>query len=239
MLNTNGFNNIKAWSLFGFSTAGMVIFALLYFFNPETKIQTHFVTNSITNTVTQFVTNTMTNVVVKEVPKEVEKIVNVPASIPQEYIAAVRIISNFDNCDFVKDNQALFGMKDVQVLYFLEDDVKESVSEDEVRTKFELTLRKNNVPVSPTSKNYVTVNVEGFWNDPPSRGLLAYTIEVSVYEKQTLLRGRQIHKAIVRVWGKNWHGTVGRYKAKRSLLDQMEGDAEVFANDFLSANPKQ
>jgi hypothetical protein len=41
----------------------------------------------------------------------------------------------------------LFGMKDIQVQIYCDNKVKDLVSEDAMRTKFELTLRKNNVPI--------------------------------------------------------------------------------------------
>jgi hypothetical protein len=135
MENGHFSSNINAWWLFGISTVGMVIFAELYFFNPKTTLQTQTILNTVTNTVT--------NEVVKEV--QVPKFYKIPAEIPQDYITAMQIISNYDHCDFVKDDQVLFGMKDVRVIYNVNDSMKEVLSEDEVRAKFELTLRRNNV----------------------------------------------------------------------------------------------
>jgi hypothetical protein len=219
---------MKAWSLFGLSTAGMVVFAVLYFSKPKTALQP------------RVISNTVTNVVVKEVPKEVEKIVTVPAAIPQQYISAMRFVSNLNNCDFVKGDQVLFGMKDVQVAYFVSD-LKGFISEDEVRDRFELILRKNNVPISPQSPNFIRVEVHGYWGDTltPTRDLLTYQFEVSFVEPQTVLRGGRMHKAYLTVWSQGGYGTVGRANAAKDLFDRIELEAEAFANAFLAANPIQ
>jgi hypothetical protein len=227
----------KAWLLFGISTCGAVVFATLYFLNPKIVIRND--AKTITNTVTNTVIGVVTNEVVKEVPKEVEKIVTVPAEIPDEYIQAKQIISNYDNCDFVDSHQVLFGMKDVRVVYLLGDAVKQIVSEDDVRARFELTLRRNNVPINPTSQNVVLVDTEGFWGEPPtSENLFTHSVTIELEEKQTLLRGNQLHKALVTVWQNSHYGLVGKYNASNALLDTVEKEGDVFANDFLSANPK-
>jgi hypothetical protein len=225
---------MKAWLLFGISTVGMLIFAGLYFLSPRTVPEIQTVMSIVTNTVV----STVTNEVVREVPKEVEKIVTVPAAIPQKFIDAQAIISNFDNCDFVKDNQVLFGMKDVRMIYLVPN-LNDAISENLVRAKFELTLRKNNVPINPKSLNCVTVEVRGFWGEGAFRDILTEAIAVQVYEKQTLLRGGQIHKAVVNVWSKISYGKIGKDNAEKGVLDSVESQAEMFANDFLSANQKQ
>jgi hypothetical protein len=204
----------KAWIFCGISTSLAIVFAGLYFFNPKT-VEKEMVRTS-THTVTNIFTNDIIREVVKEVPKEVEKIVKVPADIPVEYIAAVQAVSNFDNCDFVKNNQVLFGMKDVQVVCLLADSLKDSVSEDEVRAKFELVLRRNNVPISPTSINFVTVTVDGFWGDPPIY-TMTYSVAVKVYDTQTLLRGGQLHKATITVWEKGYFGFAGKQVANKGV----------------------
>jgi len=221
----------KIWLLLGVSTFGMLVFATLYFFNPKTVN----VVQTVPNNVTNVVVNTVTN----EVVKEVEKIVKVPAAIPEEYIRAKYTVSNFDNADPIIYGQLLFGMKDVQVIYTLSDIVKKVVSEDEVKSKFELTLRRNNITISPNSSNQVVVNVAGFWGVPPiSEAILTHDISVDVCEYQTLRRGEQIHKAFISVWHRNFYGFVGRDNANKYLLENVEKQAEIFANDFLSANPK-
>lgn len=225
----------KTLFFFAISTCGMIVFATLYFSSPKIVVQKEVET----------VTNTITNEVVKEVPKEVEKIVTVPAEIPANYIRAMEVVSNFDNADIVNAHQALFGMKDVQVVCSLNEDAKQVISEGEVQSKFELALRRNNISINPKSKHTIDVMVEAlrtelprFGSDPIPEYLFTFTITVAVFDVQTLIREGQIHKTVVTVWQKSYLGCAGRKVVGTAILDDTEKEAELFANDFLSANPK-
>jgi hypothetical protein len=228
----------KAWSLFAVSTIGMLIFAGLYLSTPKTTrtIQTRI--QIVTNTVTSSVTNTLTNEVLKEVPKYVRNIVKVPAEIPPDYNYAMQLIQKMTNATYTPLEQVLFNMKDVRVFYTLDDAVKQVVSEDEVKAKFELTLRRNNVPLDPNSQNVLQLTINGFFDD--NHVILNYAIECEVAESQFIFRNGDVHNAIVKVWVRGGSfGTVGRANANESLLKDVEKRAEMFANDFLSANPKK
>ena len=217
----------------------MIVFATLYFSSPKVVVQKEI----------QTVTNTVTNEVVKEVPKEVEKIVTVPAEIPQDYTVAMNTLSNFvsnyDNASWVDQNEKLFGMTNVQVKCFLDDAAKQLISEDEVQSKFELTLRRNNVPINPKSQNTVFVSIEGTRLDlpqevtgPTTGYFFVYNVNVGVDSVQTVFRGGQFHRTTVTVWEKQDLGYAGSRVANGALLDSVEKEGELFASDFLSANPK-
>jgi hypothetical protein len=225
----------RAWFLFGLSSAGMLVFAGLYFLNPKTSVSVRDVTQIQTNTVTNTIIFTVTN----DVVREVEKIVNVPAAIPPEYVNAMKFTENMTKATFVTMDQVLFGMKDVRVECALADDVRQVVSVDEVRAKFELTLRRNNVPINPKSEHTITLNISGFLNQP-DKTTLCFSIVCDVIETQWVARlDGAVHFATVIVWTKGAEfGTVGRDKASESLLKDVEKSAEIFANDYLSANPK-
>lgn len=232
MQNTN---TSKAWSLCAISTVGMLVFAGLYFSAPKTSsggVQT--VTQLVTNTVTK----TVTNEVVKEVPKAVEKIVQVPADIPPEYVLARDVYRNMTNASFASLAQVLFKMDDVRVKCSLDDDVRKLLSEDEVKAKFELTLRRNNVPIQQDSKNTVSITLHGFLIDSIQGGF-CFAITCHVFERQLVFRQGECHAAIVSVWDTGEpFGIVGKSQANETLLKAVEKRAEIFANAFLSANPK-
>jgi hypothetical protein len=102
-----------------------------------------------------------------------------------------------------------------------------------------IALRRNNVPIDPNSAEVVNLVIQGFFNNS-SQQLLCYSITCNVDESQWVFRQRECHLATVRVWNKGgWFGYVGREKANEPLLNDVEKCAEIFANDFLSANPKQ
>jgi hypothetical protein len=194
---------------------------------------------TITNTVTNFTTSYVTNTVTINFTNDVIKEISVPAAIPQNYIDGDTFLKWVRNIPVLTaDDQALFAMDDVKVVYSLDNTIRQTLLEDEVKAKFELTLRKNNIPVNSDSRNRVNVSITGFYNDAGM--LLCYAIEVNVFESQLIFRNGEGRRGIVRVWSKgSSYGTVGKSKANDALLETVVKSAEVFANDFLSANPKQ
>lgn len=69
--------------------------------------------------------------------------------------------------------------------------------------------------------------------------MLAVSIQCEAYETQYIIRRGEPRRAIVRFWSKGgWHGNLPTLEANESLLNQVEKYAEVFANDYLSANSK-
>ena len=207
----------------------MLIFAGLYFLSPKSTATTQMPGTVVTNTV--FVT--FTNEIVREVPKEVR----IPAEIPQEYIDAMRVYQNITNATYADSSQALFGMKEIKVICTVDEALKKVISEDEVKAKFELTLRRNGVPIDPASFNMVQFRMTGFFNE--ATGLYCYSFMCYVNEQNVIWRSGQFHGITTIVWFKGGsYGTVGKSQASSGLLPEVEKCAEVFANDFLSANPK-
>jgi hypothetical protein len=190
-----------------------------------------FITNTVTNFITRYVTNTDIINFTNEVP--------VPAAIPQTYIDGDTFLKWVRNVPILtSDDQALFAMDDVKVLYILDNTIKQTILEDDVKAKFELTLRKNGVPINPDSRNTVFVGLTGFYDETGM--LLCYNYNVSVSESQLIFRNGEGRRGMVTVWQRGGsHGTVGKVKANEALLRVVEKSAEVFANDYLSANPKQ
>jgi len=100
-----------------------------------------------------------------------------------------------------------------------------------------LVLRRNNVPIDPSSIDSVAVEIDGFFDDA-THLLLCFSITCDVEESQAVFRAGDCRFANVAIWRKEKFGTVGKAKANEALLRNAEQFAEMFANDFLSANPK-
>jgi len=220
----------KVWLLFAFTVMGMLFFAGLYFFHPQKTVTVQVVTEITTNIITCNVTNVVTH--------EVEKIVTVPARIPDEYINARNILGKITNATWVNEGGVLFNMKDVRVAYNLKQSIKEVVSEDTVKAKFELALRRNNVPINQNSPNIVLLSVGCIPTE--NHAILCWGISGTVYEQQVILRGGEFHESLVQIWGSGQekYGIVGVNNASDAILKEVENQAELFANDYLSANPK-
>ena len=192
-------------------------------------------TETVTNYATLYVTNTVvltnTIVVTNEIVKEVS------ADIPKDYVDGYNILQKMQNATAVNLDQALFQMSDVKVSYFLDTAIKKLPIEDEVKAKFELTLRKYGITINPESQNVILVAIDGIDDETPS---LCYSMRFEVYQPSWVFRNGICHQQVVRVWAKNGkYGTVGKVNANETLLNEIEKGAEVFANDYLSANPKK
>jgi hypothetical protein len=208
----------------------MIVFACLYAFHPKTS------------QVVERTTITVTNEVVKEVPKEVvkevEKLVSTPTPISDDYRIAMELFKRMTNAPYVGRDKILFNMKEVRLACYLDDSVQEAVSTEQIKAKFELVLRRNNVPISSESKNVVTLNISGFWDS--AKSVLTESTTTSVREPQMVMREGEFRQAAVKVWENGvTYGTVGKLKASDMLLNEAEKAAELFANDFLNANPKK
>ena len=224
METINSTGNTKAWILCAISMAAMAVFATLFFLKDEPSLGV------------KTVTNTITNEVIKEIPKEVEKLVPVPAEIPPEYQHAMRLFQKMTNAEYASQADLLFNLKGVKAVCSVDENLKSIISADEVKAKFELTLRRNNVPIDPSSTFTLCFNIYGFFS---SESLICYAIECSALENQLIFREGDCKAALVPVWQKgNSFGTVGKTKASESLVPLAEKCAEIFANDFLSANTK-
>jgi hypothetical protein len=221
--------NSKVLFLFGLSTVGMIIFAGLYIFNPRTIPDT----KVITNTDTSIVTNTVKQEVVTEVP----------AQLSEETLSQIGIGKQvqYGIANHAALDEVLFLRKDIRVEIIIEPKINDTIIEDQVRAKFELVLRRNNVPLNPNSTNTVTFAINGFWgqnNDGAKNDLLIYKVGCYVNDWQPVFQDGVCHYAFVRIWSKgNSFGTVGKLKATESILDDAEKEAEIFANDYLTANP--
>ena len=231
-------NNTKLIFALTITTVGMVVFAGLFFLSGNPKERQQTITQSSPLVVTNNFTNTVTQEVIKEIPKEIEKIVKVPAEIPAEYYTAMNLYAKMTNATAVNKSGILFNIHSVCPIYFLSDDVKQFVSLEAVKAKFELAMRRNNVPLSDKSQNYVLLSINGYFTDS-DKILLLYTIESSVSERQWVFREGDCRMKDVTVWKTDGaYGSVGKNKANDFLLGLVEKQAEVFANDYLSANPK-
>lgn len=157
-----------------------------------------------------------------EVPKEVEKIVNVPVEI---HIQGVMVRSNAAT---VEQKQMMSGLKDVAIFYRLYNAATQATSADDVRAKFEQVLKNNNIPMDPNkSEKTVLVEVDGYWDQPTT---LTYNVEAQLVET------RAIPNLSEGSW--SYFGHVGKDNANKGVLNDIEKVAEMFANDFRSANSK-
>jgi len=179
--------------------------------------------------------------VIREVPKEVEKIVErrveVPADIPEIYKTALTFMEKLRGTKLVTQKEALAGVEAVSVDITLAEDVKKIVSESEIRTKFEITLRRSGVLIDEKSRFTLSFIQDGFTRDSPT---LTYSFTTSLDELVIGFRdGDPSLRRYASTWRKGSFGTVGISKARDALLSEAESSAEAFSNEWLAMNPKK
>jgi hypothetical protein len=177
--------------------------------------------------------------VIKEVPKEVERIVErkveVPAKISEEYEDAMAFMKQFRAREEVSKADALAGVKSVGVEVTLDDDVKKIISEEEIRTKFEITLRRSGVPINEESRFRLFVSQTARLRET---GLLIFSSQTEFAEAVILFRGEsRMAEVITATWEKGAHGVVGKDHARDTFIQAAEEGAEAFANTWLAKNP--
>jgi hypothetical protein len=175
--------------------------------------------------------------VIKEVTKEVEKIVEVPAKIPELYQNSLAFMERVRASKLVTSKESLAGIDAVSVAIFLSDDVKKIVSESEIRTKFEITLRRSGVTIDEKAVNTLSFSHWGFTRDS---AILTYSFITSLDDLAYAFRkDGVIIKSFMSTWREGNYGTVGIAKARDALIGDAESSAEAFANEWLAANPKK
>jgi len=175
--------------------------------------------------------------VVKEVPKEIERRVEVPAKIPEKYETALAVVDQIRSSSFLKGKEVLAGLKAVRVNVTMADDVAKLVSVSDIRTKFEINLRRSGIPIDENSDYWLNYFVEGFTHESPT---LVWSIDTQLHEVVYAFRENgKVAKIVCSVWERGNYGTIGKAVAREELLKQAESDAEAFANDWLAVNPKK
>lgn len=179
------------------------------------------------------------------VEKEVIKKVEVPAEIPAYYEKAWKRQVAESIAKSADEKTCFSGLNSMAVHVEMNEDAKDILSEQRVKDKFELTLRRHGVPLSDFSNPYnllsdfstnpyIFLNVESVWND--AKTIAIFNISVSLREPLIFYRGQKPYKHFVTLWGQYNYGSAGKRVAKEAFLEFIEERAERVANLYLSAN---
>jgi len=134
-------------------------------------------------------------------------------------------------------DDTLTGIGSLSVSVQLNDAVKKVVSEDRIKNKFELVLRRHNVTLREKGEDaYLNLAIDGLWSEDGNR--LTYTSEVRVSQGVAAPRRDGFRAMMGTVWREGSYGYAGKSTAEKAILDQLEEKAESFANKFLAAQQK-
>ena len=173
--------------------------------------------------------------------KEVIKKVEVPAEIPEEYKRAFEKFRSEYYATTASDVTIFSNIDELRVVVFLNDGAEKIISEQRVRDKFELLLRRYGIPLTPfRSSSYIYFSVNVVNRDNKNA---AHTIELSLEEEVIFYRGDKPYRKTVTLWngGGNFgyvcNGNIWTH-VEDAILEQTERSAERVANLYLSANPR-
>ena len=178
----------------------------------------------------------------KELSERVKTPSTVAANLSAEdtaFIALGKAVSAaFTNT--ITNAQVLYKIGNVKMSYVLADDIKKVVTEEQVKAKFELVLRRNDIPIVTTDEKpsvVLQLLVNGFLNQSD---ILCYKTQFRTIEFQPVYRQGEWRYALVTTWDDAGNlQTVEKSLAGDAILSQIEKGAEIFANDYLAANPKK
>ncbi|MXX37620.1 MAG: hypothetical protein F4Y91_05915 [Gemmatimonadetes bacterium] len=125
----------------------------------------------------------------------------------------------------------------LNVSVLLNETAKQVLSEQRAKDKFQLTLRRYDVPLSDSTSSllYLVFSIEAVRDE--KWWLTAYSVRASLYERLVLYRNEIPYKRLVELWHSGDFGFAGSDVIERALLESIEKNAERIANLYLSANP--
>jgi hypothetical protein len=173
---------------------------------------------------------------VKKVFKEVE----VPARLTYSQKTAISFTDRYASARPIQaQDEALYKLDSVKVNVFINDAVEKVVSDDRIRNKFELILRKQGINIDQKASVSVDLTINGLWSrDNPGVGFLAYTQRIGLNEWLVVERRGDLRRAVAQLWKQEIIGFANSQKAEGQILDGVELMAEAFANKYLAAQQK-
>lgn len=174
---------------------------------------------------------------IREIPKEVIKEVKVREELTDEQKAAIEIYKRLASARRLGVTGEVFSnVKEFRVLLALSSEIKNIISEERVKNKFELMLRGHNINITDDAEMWLVVDINGFWNEAKTQ--LTYRYSVSAMEDVFLARGDSFAKIVATIWENGNFGYAGRNVAEKTILENVEAMGESFANNYL-ANQKR
>lgn len=168
------------------------------------------------------------------VEKQIVKKVEIPAEIPERYVIAWERLRAMVLASIADEKMCFLGLDSVEVSVSISEAAEDILSERRAKDTFELTLRRNGVPLSDRSSPILSLSIDVFWND--SNTIAIFYIEAALIERVYIYRNSKPFQRSVAVWETSSYGSVGRNLARDSLLNAIEEKAERVANLYLSAN---
>jgi hypothetical protein len=135
------------------------------------------------------------------------------------------------------DAEILYKIPAFRVSIFLPDSIKGIVSDEAIRNKLELALRRNRIKMDDAASVGLALNVNALWNE--GKTFASTTISLSVVDSVTLARTGDLRSAFVPVYNDLQFGYAGSLKLKEQVMGAVDELAETFANKHLATQEKE
>jgi hypothetical protein len=176
--------------------------------------------------------------VVKEVTKEVTKEVKVPTELTPEQQAAIDFWRQFFNARIIQtSDDALYKLDAVRVFVSVDNAIKKLVSQERIKNKFELILRRDGINIDEKAPVFLDLTIEGLWSNGSVR-FLVYTPRIKLGEVVVVGRKGDMRQVPATLWERGSYGFAGQQVAEGEILKAVEQLAEEFANKYLAAQQK-
>lgn len=161
-----------------------------------------------------------------------------PAKPTSSQQAAIDFRDRFFNARLIETpDDALYKLDAVQVGVSVDDAIKKLVSEERVRNKFELILRKDGIKIDQKAPVFLNLTVEGLWSKG-TMAFLVYTPRIQLQEVVVVGRKGDMRQVVATLWERGSYGFAGRQVAEDAILKSVESLGEEFANKYLAAQQK-
>ena len=166
------------------------------------------------------------------IEKPVEK-PEVPAALTekqQELIAYGVLYLNSPRV--TSEKELLYNIPAFSVNVSVAQNLKEQVSEERLRTKLELLLRKNRIKIDPESPVQLSLVLQCLWNT--EKTFCTWRCNLKVLDTATLMRDGDFRKAYFTTYEQGHFGYAGKTRVEEAILETVDEEGEAFANDYLA-----
>jgi hypothetical protein len=161
--------------------------------------------------------------VIKEVPVEVVKEVEVPSELSaEEEFLIDYAIEHLNAVELDADEDCLYGLDAFAVNVLADPRLRDIISIETIRNRFELMLRRSGIRTDRTSSHSLNLVVEGYVE--PDNGQIVYSFSIKVTEPVVLEHGDEFRIATVVLWEQSGFGLAIRKLARQAILEDT-GDA--------------
>ena len=221
-------NNIG--SLFAFVlTVGLIAVGYLYYRDTQKPVEEKVTENAKGDP------DEKASEAIQKIEKEVQVEAEAVLSGVQEaqiLIAESYLNTLYDEENYVEDmDEVFYGIKSFSTRVVISGDIKDLVSEEKVRNKVELNLRRNGISVDDESEHELVIVVSGVWiNDS-----IAHHISLLLLERVVLVRDGDFRSARVATWQETTMGLGLHAKAKYEshIITSLEELSDSMANRYL------